>query len=172
MSKLLTPKFLTVPTASAITDMVLNAVMFSGQLPLMRQMCHIVVLVPAVEDAREADYPDFPNYPIRPCILYERSIGEEEWPHEFDNIARCKAQQLWRDQNTDGQTDSNAHLLFPDDTPYWGGVKRHGIVVACSGVQPWFDQMISGMIADALKAVGRELFEISDDKARGASFLT
>ena len=64
------------------------------------------------------------------------------------------------------------HLLFLGDTPYWGGVKREGIVVACSGVQPHFDRMIAGMVADGLIAMAYELWMTSEDKQEGASFLS
>ena len=175
MSDVLTPKFLTPEVAAQVATQVLNSTLFyKGPLGEMikRQAGHLVILVPSMEDAREADYPNWPNYPITPHVLHEQSVGEEsEWAYPFKAIARCKALQLWQGRNDNGQTDSNAHLLFPNDTPYWGGVKRHGLVVGFSGVQPWFDQMIAGMTADMLKAVGRELFETSDGAAEERSFL-
>jgi len=173
MSKRLTPKYLTREVAKTVVEMVLNGFMFPDKMDriLSRKMCHIVVLAPSVEDARKASYPDWPNYPVTPICIFETSISKEVWPHEFDVIARCKAQQLWQGQNIDGNTDSIPHLLFPDNTPYWGGVKRHGIVVACSGIQPYFDQMFSGMIADGIKAFARFNFENSDDKKKGRNFL-
>ena len=176
-SKWLTPKYLTREMVEAVVDMVLDGFMFDSRMDqvLSRKMCHIVALVPSVEGASETEYSSWPYYPITPFVplaIFEKSIGDtSKWPRPFANIARGKALQLWCDQNTDGSTDSVAHLLFSDDTPYWGGVKRHGIVVACSGVQPYFDQMISGMIADAIKAFARFHFENSDDKKEGRSFL-
>lgn len=169
-----TPKFMTPEMVGQVVDMVLNATILNERMKhvFKRQACHVVVLGPAVEDAREAEYPDWPNYPIMPAVIFERSVGKEDWPRNYENIAQCKAQQLWRGQNTEGNTDSVPHLLFPDDTPFWGGVARHGIVVACSGVQPYFDQMVSGMIADGIKAFGRDAFENSDDKRRDRDFLS
>lgn len=169
MSNILTPKFLPKEMVRTVVDMVLDGFMFDKRMDsiLSRKMCHIVVLVPSVTDVHEAGH-----HPITPFPIFEKSVGNpDEWPRKFDDIARCKAQQLWRGQNTDGNTDSVPHLLFSDDTPFWGGVRRHGIVVACSGVQPYFDQMISGMIADALKAFGRFRFEASDDNAKNRDFL-
>ncbi|AVA26517.1 hypothetical protein NXC24_PC02091 (plasmid) [Rhizobium sp. NXC24] len=49
------------------------------------------------------------------------------------------------------------------------GVKRHGII-ACSCVQAHFDLMISGMVADAIKAFARHHFENSDDFQGGTPF--
>lgn len=176
MSKPLTPKHLTKAHARMVADCVLKATLLNPDNLIgryfKRKEGYLVILVPSMEDVRDADYPDWPNYPIRPYLLHEQGVGNAaDWEYPFDEIARCKALQLWQGRNDDGQTDSNAHLLFPNDTPYWGGVKRHGLVVAFSGVQPWFDQMISGMTADMLKAVGREAFEMSDDKTEGRSFL-
>jgi len=175
MSGRLTPKFLTRQVAENAATLVLGGVFFNSMMQkvLNKQMGHIVVLVPSVADVRTEGYPDWPNYPIEPFPLYEHSIGDKDkWTSKYDEIARCKAQQLWRDQNTDGNTDVMPHLLFPDDTQYWGGVKRHGFVVAFSGVQSYFDQMVSGMVADAIKAFARFEFENSDDKAKKLAFLS
>jgi len=169
MGRLLTPKYVTERTALLATEMALNAVtphntvgrMFKGK------DCHVVVLVPSTEDVREEDYPLWPNYPVQPYCIHQHSVGDKsEWKAPFDEIARCKALQLWRGQNEDGNTDSMPHLLFPDDTPFWGGVKRHGIVVACSGFQPYFDQLVSGIVADGIKALARHDFETSGDKGK------
>ena len=126
MSQPLTPKFLTHDHAVLVVDHVFNNVLFSTgsmSMYMRRKQGHMVILVPSMDDVREADYPDWPNYSIRPHLLYERSAGNEaDWERPFKDIARCKALQLWQGRNTDGQTDSNAHLLFPNDTPYWGGL--------------------------------------------------
>ena len=175
MSQPLTPKFLTRDHAVLAVDHVFKNVLFSEggmSMFMRRKQGHMVILVPSMDDVREADYPDWPNYPIQPHLLYERNAGEkDDWEYPFDEIARCKALQLWQGRNIDGQTDSNAHLLFPNDTPYWGGVNRHGLVVAFSGEKPWIDQMLAGMVADMLKAIGRDSFETSDGKTNGLSFL-
>jgi len=145
--EMLTPKFLTEQVAKKAVHHVLSVIQSLDGV-LNRMMCHIVILVPSMKDDRQRNYPDWPNYQIEPCAIYEYSFGNmSNWPHRFDSIARCKALQLWHDRNDD-RTDCMPHLLFPGDTPYWGGVKRHGIVVACSGFQPHFDKMFSGMIAD------------------------
>lgn len=176
MSGRLTPKFLTNEVAEAAVNMVLGGILFNSMLDQVAKkdrVGHIVILVPSVADVRAEGYPDWPNYPIQPFLLYEKSIGDKDkWTGKYDEIARCKAQQLWRGQNTDGNTDNMPHLLFPDDTPYWGGVKRHGLVVAFSGDKSYLDQMISGMVADALKAIARFEWESSSDKTEKLSFLS
>jgi hypothetical protein len=173
--EVLTPKFLPKELAEMTVRMVIDGLFtppFARDL-FKRHMLHVVILVPSIEDRRDENFSNYPDYPIKPTVLYEHSLGDkEEWPWAFDEIARSKALQLWRGQNTDGNTDSMPHLLFPDDTPYWGGVKRHGLVVACSGVQSYFDQMIAGMIADALKALGHHMWELSADKKDDLIFIT
>ncbi len=175
MSDRLTPKFLTPEVIGGAADIVMSGVFYNSRLDGVikkKRMGHLVVLVPSIEDARGPNYANWPNYPITPHCIFEQSYGDRrEWTSEYDIIARCKAQQLWRGQNTDGNTDIMPHLLFLDDTRYWGGVKRHGLVVAFSGVQSYIDQMISGMVADALKALGRHMYEIGDDVAEKRAFL-
>lgn len=173
---MVTPKFLTKELAALAVESVMKAVMDRHvnervNLMLKRQSCHIVILVPSMKDDRQADYPDWPNYHIEPSCLYEYSEGrKDQWSAKYDDIARCKALQLWHDRNDD-RTDIMPHLLFPGDTPFWGGVKRHGIVVTCSGVQPYFDKMISGMVADMLIGLAYHAWMMSNDKAEDVDFL-
>ena len=160
----ITPEYLTPKLAADVVNMVLMGTMMSnlGKRQMSRQMGHVIILVPSMDIPEGEHTLDWSYAPIRPHVLYEYSLGDkDQWEYNFDEIARGKALQLWQGRNVDGQTDSNAHLLFPNETRYWGGVKRHGLVVAFSGVQPWFDQMIAGMVADGLKAFGRNAFETS-----------
>jgi len=177
--KLVTPKFLTEAMARTAVKAAFNTVFGMGSLfslePVLkpkRRECHVVILVPGMTDHYEEDYPNWPDYPLKPVLLYEESRGDpKKFEHPFDNIARCKALQLWTDRNDD-RTDSIPHLLFKGDTPYWGGVKRRGIVVTCSGVQPWIDKLISGMVADMLVAMAHAAWMESEDRAKEESFLT
>ncbi len=171
---LITPKFLTKQLAQQAVETVLAAIMKPspiGEL-LKRQACHIVILVPAMKDDREAHYPDWPDYPITPVSLYEHSLGDRrKWTGDYESIARCKALQLWHGRNDD-RTDVMPHLLFSGDAPYYGGVQRHGIVVTCSGVQPWFDKMIAGMIAEVIVAIAYNAWMTGSDKLAGVDWLT
>ncbi len=172
--KLLTPKYMTRATAEMAVNIAINATMTGGsQLRhiLKRHHCHIVVLVPAMEDARKDNYPAWPNYPVQAHVLYERSIGQGDWEHPYAEIARCKALQLWTNRNDD-RTAPIPHLLFPGDTPYWGGVNRRGIVVTCSGVQPWFDKLISGIVADTIVALAHDAFVNDTEIKEGVDFLS
>jgi hypothetical protein len=137
------PRFLTKELALEMMGEIARFVV--ATFPTKRTTFHIVMLVPQMD----YDSNEYPNNPITPCLLAEYSHdGHKAWERDYDNIARCKALQLWHDRN-DGGTDTKPHLLISGDTPYWGGVKRDGIVVACSGVEPYFDRMIAGMVADA-----------------------
>jgi hypothetical protein len=176
--KILTPKFLTPEMAEKAIDFavmsVLDSPFLKGIIEPKRRQLHVGVLVPGMVDFEAENYPasDWPNYPTRVVLLKEKSFGDpKEFPWPFDNIARCKGLQLWTDRNDD-RTDCQPHLLFPGDTPYWGGVKRRGIVVFCSGVQPWIDKMISGIVADTLVAAAYGAWMDSKDRAEEESFLT
>lgn len=134
---------------------------------LKRQHFHVVVLVPSLDTAGS-----YPEYRLHPCVLHEESFGKETaWEHDYAEIARCKALQLWHGRN-DGRAGIRPHLLFSGDTPYYGGVHRHGIVVACSGVQQYFDQMIAGMVSDMCIALAHDEWERSEDKKNGVNFLS
>lgn len=172
--KLLTPKYVTRKICQQAVQSVLSLTMFeTGSLHsfLKRHQCHVVVLVPAMEDASAEDYPAWPNYPTQAEVVYECSFNREKWEREYDNIARCKALQLWTGRNDD-RTGPMPHLLFSGDTPYWGGVNRRGFVVTCSGVQPWFDKMISGMVSDIIVALAHDAFVNDPEVQAGVDFLS
>ena len=141
------PRFLTKELALEAMENVARFVV--ATYPTERTTFHIVMLVPQMD----YDYNKYPNCPIVPLLLAEYSHdGQHAWSRDYDNIARCKALQLWHNRS-DGGTDTKPHLLINGDTPYWGGVKRDGIVVACSGVESYFERMIAGMVADACIAL-------------------
>ena len=165
--KLCAPKFLTSRIAEiaciGALDTLYASLLDSNLKPKCKQL-HIVVLVPGMTDDRP-DYPKWPNYQLQPVMLYEHTLGDSEnFPYPFADIARCKALQLWHDRNDD-RSEIVPHLLFPGDTPFWGGVKRRGIVVACSGIQPWLDKLVSDMVADLMVALAYNAWMESPDKA-------
>lgn len=174
--QLLTPKYLTKEIAEQAVNLVLHAVMSEGSTlrsRLKRNQLHIAVLVPAMQDHLASAFPDWPDYPLKPVTLYEHSVGDPTtWLRcRFDKIARSKALQWWTGRNDD-HAGVIPHLLFLGDTFYWGGVKRQGIVVTCSGVQPWFDRMIAGMIADALIALAHDAYENDEERMKGADYVS
>ncbi|MDX8502599.1 hypothetical protein RFM99_29905 [Mesorhizobium sp. VK4C] len=167
----ITPKFLTPSLAEMAVSMVLDAFMFNHRMDgiIGARMCHVVILVPSIVP----DDNEWAHGLVTPTCIYETSRGNrEDWSHEFDRLARNKALQLWREQRVAGNTDPAPHLLFSGDTPFWGGVKRHGIAVAVSGPQSFFDEMLAGMIADAIKGLASFYFEQSADKKEKRSYLS
>ncbi len=109
-----------------------------------RQELHIVVMNPRMKPW-EADFEE--------ALLYEVSIGEpEKWTIPFDKMARQKAKQAWRGHSA----NINSQLVHPaslqeDDLLFFGSFVYGDIVVACSGVQQWYDMLISGWIAVAIE---------------------
>jgi len=169
MNAPLTPKYLTEDLAKlAVETALLTAFSEDNSISTLmkRRQCHVVVLVPAMHDARPENYPEWPDYPLFAFPIYQCSFDKEKWEKPYDSIARCKALQLWGDRNDD-RTDIIPHLLFPGDVPFWGGVKRHEIVVACSGVQPYFDKMISGITADIIAALAYDAYVKDEDRNEG-----
>ena len=109
-----------------------------------RQLLHIVVMNPRLKPW-EASFED--------AILHESSIGDPEtWTIPFDKLARNKARQAWRN----GRANINNQLLHPtslqhDDALFFGTFVYGDIVVATSGVEQWYDMLISGWIALAIE---------------------
>lgn len=184
----LMPKFLTQEMARKAIEHVWAVIVCGGTYHAFipkRRACHIVVIAPEMEVPNDGEPETYPNYPLKPVILHEQSFGvvdpdsndydqadpEMRWTANYADIARCKAFKLWNNQN-DGRTDILPHLMYSGDSPFWGGVKREGIVVACSGVEPWFDRMISGIVADMLIAGSYHAWMSSKDKKEDLDNLT
>ncbi|WP_372378877.1 hypothetical protein ACBZ91_21805 [Vibrio natriegens] len=87
------------------------------------------------------------------AILFQTSLGTpEEWTIPFDEFARNKAQQAWRNArpNIHNQTTQTSSLR-EGDLLFFGSFVHGDIVVACSGVEQWYDMLISGWIAVAFE---------------------
>ena len=109
-----------------------------------RKELHIVIMDPQVKPW-ESSFED--------AILHEASLGKpNEWTIPFDQLARKKAQQAWRD----GCANLNHQTLHPaslreGDVLFYGSFVYGNIVVACSGVQQEFDMLVSGWLAIAIE---------------------
>lgn len=168
----ITPKFLPQEIAEQVISATVNCVFDSYNQyssRIQRQHLCVIILVPKMKvDDSVCIYP---HYPIIPHELICKTFGDINiWEHSYSEIARCKAFQLWYDRATGG-CENVPHLLFHNDTPFWGGVKREGIVVATSGLEPYFDRMISGMVADGCIAMARHWWETSPEKKEDKEFL-
>lgn len=130
-----------------------------------RHQFHIVVLVPKQVTNQDG------HVHISPHILHEQTFGDKSsWERPYDEIARSKAFTLWQERH-DGRTDAIPHLLYTGDTPFYGGVKRDEIVVTCSGLQPWFDKMLSGMLADICIALAYDAWQLSEQNKNKKAFV-
>jgi hypothetical protein len=108
-----------------------------------RKELHIVIMDPRIKPW-EADFDD--------AILYEESIKNSEWQLPFDEFARKKALQAWRERQANIVTQAmHPSSLREDDLPFYGSFVYGNVVVACSGVEQWYDMLISGWIALAFE---------------------
>lgn len=89
-------------------------------------------------------------------ILGEYQQGtRESWPSEYDRIAISKFQLTLQYK----MPSREIQLLHPElanaggYTYYWGSWIDGGIITACSGVDPEWDEAISKMICAAIKAM-------------------
>ncbi|MDB1126043.1 hypothetical protein [Vibrio algarum] len=109
-----------------------------------RQELHIIIMDPRLKpwDSKFED-----------AILYQTSLGQPEtWTIPFDDLARNKTKQAWSNHRSNIQTQ----LLHPsslkdDDVLFYGTFVYGDIVVGCSGVQQWYDMLISSWIAVAFE---------------------
>lgn len=105
-----------------------------------RKELHIVIMDPRLKPW-ESGFND--------AILYQESIqNTDPWEIPFDELARKKAEQAWRERqaNIVVQT-SHPSSLREDDIHFYGSFVYGNVVVACSGVEQWFDMLISGWVA-------------------------
>jgi len=109
-----------------------------------RKELHIVIMDPRIKPW-ESDFGD--------AILYQESIRTlDAWEHPFDDFARNKAEQAWRDSQANIVAQArHPSSLREGDLPFYGSFVYGNIVVACSGVEQWFDMLVSGWIALAFE---------------------
>lgn len=104
-------------------------------------------------------------------ILVEKSFGGSEWTAEYDVIARLKARLSART----GLSSREAQLMHPEllqeeDVMYWGSAIRGNLIVACSGVQPWYDEAISNIVLWLCLAHAQEKAEAKRGAVKGFTF--
>lgn len=145
---------LTKEVADKAIDLVIpvfNQLVESGVIE--RPHLHIVVLDPVYYDYN----PDIFN----DTILTNRNLGDiEAWEYPYNRFANCKARMTHKFKMP-GQIiiERMPHLLKGHAIKYWGSAYLDGITVAASGVQPWFDQWVSDMVAVTCRALSKNIFE-------------
>lgn len=78
------------------------------------------------------------------------------WENDYEDIAISKAEKSVRTGKSSAELAP--HYLLDSDTVFWGSVVLDDIVVACSGVEPYYDEMFSMWIAAAVKALAKKRF--------------
>lgn len=89
-------------------------------------------------------------------ILATKSIGNpEDWEHRYDEIAESKFNITVRTSQLTRIVQQVTPELAGEvgDTFYWGSWIDGGIVVACSGVQPYWDEAFSKVISAMVRAL-------------------
>ncbi len=108
---------------------------------------HIVVMNPGVRPHEVRD--------AHEAILCERSFGvQAKWNYPYKDFARAKAFASWRTGLPTGVIRQvMPYLLKEKDTLYYGSAVLDGIVVGTSGVQEWFDEWVSYLVAATCRAL-------------------
>jgi len=117
-----------------------------------RKELHIVIVDPRIKPW-EASFDD--------AILYQESIrNTETWDKPYAEFARNKAEQAWRDKQANIVTQTrHPSSLREGDFPFYGSFVYGNVVVACSGVEQWFDMLVSGWIALAFEQLMVDEFQ-------------
>lgn len=146
-------------TAFALVKPTILEMMDRGKLK--RRDFHIVIAAPRTAPAFG--------------ILHEESIGEKaKWEGPFDEIARSKAEISWRTGKSSSYIAHCApHLLTLTDTIFWGSDVLDELVTAGSGVEPYYDEMFSGMTNLAIRAVCKhyQTLHAAGQRDRGNNFF-
>lgn len=117
-------------------------------LRLFAKRQHLAIVVTAVEAINPRDR----SKSFKNSCLAVASIGNKaDWEHDYEAVALSKAELSVR-------TGLDTYKLPPHyrlagDTVYSGSVVIDGIVVACSGVEGYLDEMIAGLIAVFVKGL-------------------
>lgn len=105
-------------------------------------------------------------------VLKEQSFGEgADWANDYDAIARAKLEIAARTGLSSRQVrQMQPELLEDGDTAFWGSVILGNIIVACSGVQPWFDELIANTVAGTCRALIQDEVEGKVLRMKGSDF--
>ncbi len=109
---------------------------------------HLAIVVTAVEAINPID----PGKSFKDnCYLIAGIGDQEDWQYDYERVALSKAELSVR--TGIGTYELAPHYRLSGDTVYSGSVVIDGIIVACSGVEGYFDEMIAGWIAVTIKGL-------------------
>lgn len=129
-----------------------------------RKDMHIVVMHPGIKPWETS---------FEEAILVEFSLTDKDkWENPYDVLARAKAKQAWRD----GKDNVHKHLIAPatlnnGEVAFYGSFVHEGVVVAASGVEGWFDVLISGWMAVAIQQLAQEWYQKFKTDNPGSAYL-
>ncbi|WP_084130248.1 heme-binding protein [Demequina sp. NBRC 110055] len=103
--------------------------------------------------------------------LFTAYLGDD--PERFVEWATAKARVAARTgMDTSRLRDHSPHLYRAGDIKWPGGIVREGLVVAFSGVQGEYDEMIAEWLVSAIRAICRLEFRAPDGpRDNGGPFL-
>lgn len=126
---------------------------------------HIVVMNPTLKPWES---------PFEEAILSEFSTTDKSgWENPYDELARAKALQAWRD----GRSNVHKHLLAPatlkkGDVAFYGSFEHEGVIVAASGVEGWFDVLVSGWMAIAIQQLAQDSYQNFKTEYPGSPYIS
>jgi hypothetical protein len=109
--------------------------------------------------------------PTDGTILYEIQIGDvSHWKYNYQEIARLKA-EMSRKHGRPSQDiiEKYPYLLDGHDVKYFGNACQDGLIVAASGDECEYDQMISEMVVASIKGLSINVMRNSIANATGGT---
>lgn len=120
---------------------------------------HLSIVVAAIPAIRPSSKPF-----DKSCYLVTSLGDKKEWECDYQAIALSKAALSAR--TSKGTAELGPQYLLYGDTIYYGSVVLDGIVVACAGVESYYDEMIAMWIAATIKALCKEkIDEYPEDRS-------
>lgn len=114
---------------------------------------HLAVVVTTTQ----AIHPRNPDKTAKEDMFLIAHFGDKgAWENDYEDIAISKAEKSIRTGRNSAELAP--HYLLDSDTVFWGSVVLDDIVVACSGVEPYYDEMFSMWIAATVKALAKKRF--------------
>jgi hypothetical protein len=108
---------------------------------IKRDHAHVVVMNPTMRPWTGCTFEE--------AILFQYSMGPRQiWKHDYKAIALANASASWHSgRPTDELAQLAPHLHELSDAKWYGSVVYRGLIVAVSGLQPWFDVALANAIA-------------------------
>lgn len=124
--------------------------------PFKRKHGFLLVLDPLVryDNALHGEGPTTEAF--EDAFLFRRDYGDPgSWEHDYTAVARAKAWASWKTGLSSLDIRQQAPYLYEHGMTKWGGsiVLPGGLVIAFSGFEEYFDQMICEMMGAAIKGL-------------------